>query len=51
MMHKIILQIFKSYKSHGLLNSKFMDRNFDYHFFVHYDTVHWLMGCVLGIWN
>jgi len=31
MMHKIILQFFKSCKSHGLLNSKLMDYTFDYH--------------------
>ncbi len=40
MMHKIILQIFKNYKSHGLLNSKLMDCTFDYHFFVDYYTIH-----------
>jgi hypothetical protein len=51
MMHKIILQILKNSKSHGLLNSKLMDNIFHYHLFVHYNTVHWLMGCVLGIWN
>jgi hypothetical protein len=49
MMHKIILQIKKNPKSHGLLNSKFMDYSSNYHFFVDYDTVHWLMGCVLGL--
>jgi hypothetical protein len=31
MMHKIILQILKNHKSHGLLNSKFMDYTFDCH--------------------
>jgi hypothetical protein len=50
MMHKIILQIFKNCKSHGLLNSKLMDYTLNYHFFVDYDIVHWLMGCVLGTW-
>jgi hypothetical protein len=45
-MHKIILQIFKNHKSHGLLNLKLMDYTFDCHFFVDYDTIHWLMGCV-----
>jgi hypothetical protein len=45
-MHKINLQIFKNHKSHGLLNLKFMDYTFDYHFFVDYDTIHWLMACV-----
>jgi hypothetical protein len=32
-------------------NSKIMDYTFDYHFFVDYDMVHWLMGYVLRIWN
>jgi hypothetical protein len=46
MMHKIILCIFKNCKGHGLLNSKFMDCTFDYHFYVDYVIVHQLMGCV-----
>jgi hypothetical protein len=45
-MHKIILQILKNRKSHRLLNSKLMDYTFDYQFFVDYDIVHWLVGCV-----
>jgi hypothetical protein len=44
-MHKISLQILKNHKSHELLNLKLMDYTFDCHFFVDYDTIHWLMGC------
>jgi len=51
MMHKIILQIFLNHKSHGLLNAKLMYSTFDFHFYMDYVTVHWLMGCVLGTWN
>jgi hypothetical protein len=48
-MHKIFLQILKNRKSHKLLNSKVMEHTCDYHFYVDYDTVHQLMGYVLGI--
>jgi hypothetical protein len=51
MIHINILSIFENRKSHGLLNSKFMDYTFDCHFYVDYNAVHWLMGCVLGTWN
>jgi hypothetical protein len=51
MMHKIILQIYKIYKSNGLLNSKFINCTSNYHFYVDYVIIHLLMGCVLGIWN
>ncbi len=40
MMHKIILELFKNCKGHGLLNSKLMDYAFDFQFYVEYVMVH-----------
>jgi hypothetical protein len=45
MMHKIIYKK-NIRKSHGLLNSKLMNCTYDFHFYVNYATIHWLMGCV-----
>jgi hypothetical protein len=43
MMHKIILQIFKNCKNHKILNSKLMDCTFDFHVYMDYVTIHWLL--------
>jgi hypothetical protein len=50
-MHKIILQFNLLKKTMDFWIKKIMDYISNYHFFVDYDMVHWLMGYVLGIWN
>jgi hypothetical protein len=50
-IHKTILQNFKTCTSHGPSKSQLMDCKFGFHFLMNFDIVHWLMLCVLESWN